>query len=256
MRAVELQRRNEELRQANEREHQVAVTLQKAMLQTPDLAAHSDLAVRYLPATRSLNMCGDWFDIVDLPPNATAVAVGDVIGHGLGAAAVMGMLRSALSAAIRGNPRPGYALELLGLYARSIENALGSTAVQVVIDRPSNLLIYSSAGHPPPVLARARHGRFELLDQATDPPLAVRPTHVPRPQASVDYAPGDLLVLYTDGLIERRGEDIDAGLDRLCAAIMALRELEDTERLADQLLTSLGADGGGDDDIALVVVRL
>ncbi|WP_225835240.1 PP2C family protein-serine/threonine phosphatase [Streptomyces sp. NK08204] len=253
-RARELQRLNEELRQAHTREREVAVTLQQAMLHAPDLARHRDIAVRYLPATGSLNVCGDWYDVVDIAPDRLALAVGDVIGHGLEAAAVMGMLRSALSAAIRALERPAQALEVLGLYARSIEGALGTTAVKAIIDARSHLITYSSAGHPPPVLVR-HEGRCELLDQATDPPLGTRLQHVPRPQASVSYRQGDTLVLYTDGLIERRGEDIDVGLGRLMDALSDCARL-DTEELADIVLARLGVASGGCDDVALIVVRL
>ncbi|WP_225101132.1 PP2C family protein-serine/threonine phosphatase [Streptomyces sp. CoH27] len=253
-RARELQRLNEELRQAHTREREVAVTLQEAMLHAPDLAHHRDIAVRYLPATGSLNVCGDWYDVVDIPPDRLAVAVGDVIGHGLRAAAVMGMLRSALSAAIRALERPAQALEVLGLYARSVEGALGTTTFKGVIDTRSRLITYSSAGHPPPVLAHP-DGRCELLDQATDPPLGARPQHVPRPQASLPYKPGDTLVLYTDGLIERRGQDIDAGLGQLIDVLSEFGRLG-TEQLADTILARLGVASGGRDDVALIVVRL
>ncbi|MFF4685589.1 PP2C family protein-serine/threonine phosphatase [Streptomyces sp. NPDC001307] len=253
-RARELQRLNEELRQAHTREREVAVALQQAMLHAPDLARHRDVAVRYLPATGSLNVCGDWYDVVDIPPDRLALAVGDVIGHGLEAAAVMGMLRSALSAAIRALERPAQALEVLGLYARSIDGALGTTAVKAIVDTRSRLITYSSAGHPPPVLLH-RDGRCELLDQATDPPLGTRPQHVPRPQASATYKTGDTLVLYTDGLIERRGEDIDAGLGRLIDVLNECVPL-DTEQLADTVLARLGVASGGRDDVALVVARL
>lgn len=123
----------------------------------------------------------------------------------------MGMLRSALSAASRAVAGPAGALEVLGMYARSVDGALAATAVSVLVDTRSRLLVYSSAGHPPPVLLHA-DGACELLDQATDPPLGARPEHVPRPQAGISYRPGDTLVLYTDGLIERRDEDIDSGL--------------------------------------------
>ncbi|MFF9408590.1 PP2C family protein-serine/threonine phosphatase [Streptomyces anandii] len=254
-RARELQRLNEELRSAHAREREVAVTLQEAMLHAPDLAHHPhDLAVRYLPATGSLNVCGDWYDVVDLPPDRLALAVGDVIGHGLRAAAVMGMLRSALSAAIRALERPAQALEVLGLYARSVEGALATTVVKAMIDTRSCLITYSSAGHPPPVLTHT-DGTFELLDAATDPPLGARPQHVPRPQASIHYKRGDTLLLYTDGLIERRGEDIDAGLERLTRAATDCARLG-TEQIADTLLARLGVAGGGRDDIALIVARL
>jgi len=253
-RARQLDRLNQQLRQAHAREQQVAVTLQEAMLTVPDLDRHGNIAVRYLPATASLNVCGDWYDVVDLPPDRYAVAVGDVVGHGLHAAAVMGMLRSALSAAIRALPSPAQALEVLGLYARSVEGAIAATAVKVLIDTRSKLIIYSSAGHLPPILLH-RDGTCELLDKATDPPLGAREHHVPRPQAGLAYVPGETLVLYTDGLVERRGEDIDVGLDRLTTALAQDRTLA-PDLLADTLLDRLGVADGAPDDIALVIIRL
>ncbi|MFE7953034.1 PP2C family protein-serine/threonine phosphatase [Streptomyces sp. NPDC057426] len=253
-RARELQRLNEELRRAHAREREVALALQEAMLHSPDLARHTDVAVRYLPAVGSLNVCGDWYDTVDLPEGRFTVAVGDVVGHGLEAATVMGMLRSALSAAGRSVSGPAQALEVLGMYARSIDGALAATAVMAFVDTRSQLVVYSSAGHPPPVLLHA-DGTCELLDQATDPPLGARPEHVLRPQSRTAYRPGDTLVLYTDGLIERRDEDIDSGLARLTTALGDLVG-HDPERLADELLARLGVAGGARDDIALVVVRL
>ncbi|MGW0845797.1 PP2C family protein-serine/threonine phosphatase [Streptomyces sp. NPDC002787] len=253
-RARELQRLNEELRQAHARERQVALALQEAMLHAPDLAGHPNVAVRYLPAVGSLNVCGDWYDVVDLPGDCFGVAVGDVVGHGLGAAAVMGMLRSALSAAVRALHEPARSLEVLGLYARSVEGAVATTAVEVVVDTRHHRITYSSAGHPPPVLVH-HDGGCDLLDEATDPPLGARPEHVTRPQAALSYAPGDTLVLYTDGLIERRGEDIDAGLHRLTDALARYAGMG-PDRLADALLARLGVAGGSRDDIALVVVDL
>ncbi|MFE5407008.1 SpoIIE family protein phosphatase [Streptomyces sp. NPDC056580] len=253
-RARQLQQLNEELRQAHARERRIAVALQEAMLHSPDLARHPDVAVRYLPATGSLNVCGDWYDTVDLPTDRFTVAVGDVVGHGLMAATVMGQLRSALSAATRAVHSPAQALEVLGLYARSVEGALAATAAQVLVDCHSHLLFYSSPGHPPPVLLHP-DGTCTLLDQATDPPLGARPEHVPRPQATATYTPGDTLILYTDGLIERRGEDIDAGLSRLTSTLASCTEFG-AEHLADALLARLDVASGADDDIALVVVRL
>ncbi|MFJ8630195.1 PP2C family protein-serine/threonine phosphatase [Streptomyces sp. NPDC093568] len=253
-RSRDLEQLNEQLRQAHAREREVVLTLQEVMLHSPDLDRHRDIAVRYLPALGSLNVCGDWYDVVDLPPDRYSIAIGDVVGHGLRAAAVMGMLRSALSAAIRAIPSPAQALEVLGLYARAVDGALATTVAKVLIDPRSRLIIYSNAGHPPPVLLHP-DGSCELLDQATDPPLGARPDHVPRPQAGLAYTRGDTLVLYTDGLIERRDEDIDAGLARLTDTLARFTTLP-VQELADTLLSHLGVADGSRDDIALVVVRL
>ncbi len=253
-RARQLQRLNEELQQAHARERRIAVALQETMLHTPDLGHHPDIAVRYLPAVGALNVCGDWYDTVDMSAGRFSVAVGDVVGHGLMAATVMGRLRSALSAATRAVHGPAQALEILGLYARSVEGALAATAVQVLVDCRNHLLIYSSAGHPPPVVLHP-DGACDLLDQATDPPLGARPEHVPRPQATTTYTPGDTLLLYTDGLIERRGEDIDVGLTRLTDMLATCTGFG-AEHLADAVLARLDLASGAGDDIAMVVVRL
>ncbi|MEU2206612.1 PP2C family protein-serine/threonine phosphatase [Streptomyces hygroscopicus] len=253
-RAQELQRLNEELREAHARERQTALTLQEAMLHSPDLAGHRDIAVRYMPATQSLNVCGDWYDVVDLSEDTFTVAVGDVVGHGLEAAAVMGMLRSALSAAVRAIHEPGKAMDVLCRYARTFEGALATTAVKAVIDTRRRHITYTSAGHLPPALSRS-DGTVSLLDQATEPPLGVVTGQATRAQATVAYTPGDTLVLYTDGLIERRDEDIDAGLRRLTGALARHAGLSPC-RLADALLASLGVADSGCDDIALVIVRL
>ncbi|MGW7440828.1 PP2C family protein-serine/threonine phosphatase [Streptomyces sp. NPDC054849] len=252
-RARELQEVNERLRQAHAREREVALHLQEAMLPALIPLGHHQSAVRYRPSAAALNVCGDWYDLVDLP-DRTAVAVGDVVGHGLRAAGVMGQLRSALSAAAHVAQGPARALEVLGLYARSIKGAESTTAVSVFIDWHGRTLTYSSAGHPPPALC-APDGTVVFLDQATDPPLGARPEHAPRPQARIAFTEGSVLVLYTDGLIERRREDIDVGLQRLADAL-ARHRTADPEVLADALLTELIPPVGLTDDTALVVLRL
>jgi serine phosphatase RsbU (regulator of sigma subunit) len=250
-RAKELQILGERLRQAHTREREVAVTLQRSML-PPSLARHPDVAVRYLPAAGTPNVCGDWYELADLGDDRLGVAVGDVVGHGLAAAGVMGQLRGALGAAIRAVGGPARALEILGGYASSVDGALATTVVQTVIDRSAQTIVYSSAGHLPPMLLRPGDG-IVALDQATDPPLGVQPGA--RPEARVTYGPGATLVLYTDGLVERRGEDIDAGLSRLTDSVARHAALG-AEPLADAILSDLGVSGGGADDVALVVVRL
>ncbi|MER5399356.1 SpoIIE family protein phosphatase [Streptomyces sp. NPDC002599] len=253
-RARELQEVNERLRRAHAREREVAVALQDALLPSPNQVVTHHAAVRYQPATSWLNVCGDWYDLVALDGDRMAVAVGDVVGHGLSAACVMGQLRSALSAASRASAGPARALEVLGLYARSVEGAESTTAVTAWIDWEGHTITYSSAGHPPPALLRG-DGRVEFLDGATDPPLGARPEHVDRPEAATDFVAGDTLVLYTDGLIERRTEDIDVGLGRLAVVLTHHRGAE-PEALADALLSELLPPGGATDDTALVILPL
>lgn len=253
-RARELQEVNERLRRAHAREREVALALQAAMLPPPGPTGPHGAAVRYRPAVGALNVCGDWYDLVDLPDGGLAVAVGDVVGHGLAAACAMGQLRSALSAACRVADGPAEALDALGLYARSVEGAESTTAATAFVDFDDRSLIYSCAGHPPPALLRP-DGTVVFLDQATDPPLGARPEHVPRTQASTPFADGTILVLYTDGLIERRDEDIDVGLGRLADSLTRHRH-HDPEDLADALLADLLPPTGNTDDTALVVIRL
>ncbi|MER5537528.1 PP2C family protein-serine/threonine phosphatase [Streptomyces mirabilis] len=254
-RSQELEELNEELRKAHARAHEVAVTLQRAMLPSTTLPDRPGVAVRYRPAT-SLNVCGDWYDLIDLDARRLAVAVGDVVGHGLEAAGTMGQLRSALSAAIRATGRPATALTTLAAHAHTVDGALAATAVQVVIDRTALTVTYSRAGHPPPLLAHG-DGSVEVLDSATDPPLGAGDDSLPRCESTVGYGPGSTLVLYTDGLIERRGEDIYAGLDRLAHSVER-HHLLGPELLADAVLADLvpAPRRGPDDDTALVVVRL
>ncbi|WP_030801313.1 PP2C family protein-serine/threonine phosphatase [Streptomyces sp. NRRL S-337] len=253
-RAQELQQLNDRLRQAHARERLVVLALQEAMLPAPRPVGHHRAAVRYRPAVGALNVCGDWYDLAELSGDRMAVAVGDVVGHGLEAACVMGQLRSALSAATLVTPGPAQALEVLGTYARSVEGAESATAVEAFIDWTTHTIAYSSAGHPPPALLHP-DGRVEFLDGATDPPLGARPEHVDRPEARVSFADDAVLVLYTDGLIERRREDIDVGLARLAASLTRHRGAG-AETLADALLAELLPPDGATDDTALVVIRL
>lgn len=254
-RARELQELNERLRQAHAREREVALALQEAMLPARRQVHNHRAAVRYRPAVGALNVCGDWYDLIDLVGgNRIGVSVGDVVGHGLAAAGVMGQLRSALSATSRVADGPAQALDVLGRYAHVVDGAESATVVTTFIDFDAGTITYSSAGHPPPVLIHP-DGRVEFLDRATDTPLDARPDPIPRPQAVTTYTDGATLALYTDGLIERRREDIDTGLSRLADALVRHRG-SDPETLADAVLLELLPPGGATDDTALIIVRL
>ncbi|TDT97314.1 serine phosphatase RsbU (regulator of sigma subunit) [Streptomyces sp. 846.5] len=254
-RARELQELNERLRRVHARDREVALALQRAMLPHPRPLRRHRAAVRYRPATGALNVCGDWYDITDLDGGDRAgVSVGDVVGHGLEAACVMGQLRSALAAASRVADGPAQALDVLGRYAGFVDGAESTTAVTCFVDWDRHTITYSSAGHPPPAHLHA-DGTVTWLDQALDPPLDASPEPGPRPEAVTVFTEGEALVLFTDGLIERRHQDITTGLDRL-AASLAAHAGTDPEALADAVLADLLPRGGITDDTALVVLQL
>ncbi|MDQ0379467.1 SpoIIE family protein phosphatase [Amycolatopsis thermophila] len=229
----------------------VALTLQHAILGPTDLP--SGFAVRYEPAVRPLEVGGDWYDVARLPDGRIAVVVGDCVGRGLAAASVMGQLRSACSALLLSYGDPARALDQLDGFARQIPGALCTTVFCAVVDPVAGLVTYSSAGHPSAVLSHA-DGTDELLDQALAVPLAVRRKR-DRPRATVPLRPGSVLLLYTDGLVERHGQPIDEAIEN---ARVTLREVasrrpgEITEHLLGKLLP---AEGHNDDVAVLVYVH-
>jgi serine phosphatase RsbU (regulator of sigma subunit) len=253
--ARDLQSANALLQEAQERERETSLALQRAMLPTsiPE-QARGRVAARYLPASSSLSVGGDWYDVAALPDGRLAAAVGDVVGQGLQAAAVMGQLRSALSAVTVADVGPGNALQVLDRFARQIEQATATTAVKVVLDLEEGTATYSSAGHLPPLLHHA-DGRVEALDQALGPPLAATEAAGPRPQATARFSPGARLVLYTDGLVERRTEDLTDGIDRLRACLQAHPGLH-PEALIDAIIAEVREAGCAADDTAVLVIEL
>jgi serine phosphatase RsbU (regulator of sigma subunit) len=227
--------------------------LQHAMLSpTADVPT---AAVRYLPASGNLAVGGDWYDLVELDGGRTGIVVGDCVGHGLGAATAMGQLRSATRALLIDGHGPASALQTLDRFAAAIDGAPCTTLFCAIADPGAGTLTYAAAGHPYPALLRA-DGRLAWLDGGRGLPLAVEPV-LPRAEALARIAPGDTVVAYTDGLVERRDEALDAGLDRLAEALGRLDGFE-VEALADELVLRLVLDPATDDqrdDVALVVYR-
>ncbi len=252
-RAVELERRRTaelaELARARAQFFtEVAVTLQRAVL--GPTALPEGFAVHYQPAAGTLEVGGDWYDVVDLPGGRYGVVVGDVVGRGLDAAAVMGQLRSAGRALLLESRSPAHVLSALDRFAALVPGATCSTVFCAVIDPAALTLRYSSAGHPPAVLVDEL-GRSDLLEGAGGLPLAV--LEGDRPEAQVSLPPGSTLLLYTDGLVERRDEAIDEGTTRAVEALVSGRHLA-TPALAGLLTDQLLADAP-DDDVAFLLYR-
>ena len=228
---------------------EVAVTLQRAVLGPTALPA--GFAVHYEPAAGTLEVGGDWYDVVDLPGGRYGVVVGDVVGSGLPSAAVMGQLRSAGRALLLESHSPSHVLTALDRFASLVPGASCSTVFCGVIDPAGGVLRYSSAGHVPAVLVDA-DGDARLLEAAGSLPLAVV-DDVRRPEADVVLPRGSTLLLYTDGLVERRGSDLDEGTARAIAALADGRHLAPA-RLAE-LLTDQLLDDAPDDDVAFLIYR-
>jgi PAS domain S-box-containing protein len=236
-----------------ELEHTVAATLQESLLPNslPE-DGRVTVATRYIPGSQELDVGGDWYDVVHVTDDRIGVAIGDVVGHGLDAASAMGQLRSALRSLALMGEGPATVIRGLDRFARSIRPSTVATVVYAEIDLASNQVRYACAGHPPPLVLVGTRVR-ELMDGRTTP-LAALP-EPPSTEEGVDaFLPGSLLLLYSDGLIERRGEPLDVGMERLRTLLSAVPS-DDPETLADRLLEDLTGDIPQDDDVALLCLR-
>jgi serine phosphatase RsbU (regulator of sigma subunit) len=235
-------------------ERAISEALQHSLLTPPVSGPGLDVAVRYRPASQLARVGGDWYDCYPLPDGAVAVMVGDVAGHDQAAAATMGQLRNlargvAYSADVW---TPAQVLEDLDLAMTGLGMEEVATAVIGVLqDRgeQGHLLHWASAGHPPPVVVGA-DGQVRLLDEPAELLLGVAP-EIARREHEALLGRGDLLLLYTDGLVERRGADLDAGLDWLLGTVRA-HAGAGPEELCDVLMAEAR---NLDDDLVLLAVR-
>jgi PAS domain S-box-containing protein len=229
---------------------ETSLTLQHAMLAPTELPP--GFAVRYEPAVSPLEIGGDWYDVLRLGDHRIGIIVGDCVGRGLAAAAVMGQLRSSARALLLTGAEPAKLLEELDAVAKLIPDAFCTTVFLAVLDTESGQFCYSCAGHLPAVLA-APQSEPTLLSDARSVPLAVQ-RDGSRPQSSVVLPPGSTLMLYTDGLVERRETSIDDGIARVSATVAGGMHLP-VNSVADAVLSELAPPTGYDDDIAIVVYR-
>jgi serine phosphatase RsbU (regulator of sigma subunit) len=235
-------------------EHDVAVSLQRALL--PErLVQHPDVAVAaiYRPSDERLEVGGDWYDTLQLPDGRIGVAVGDVVGHGLEAAAAMGQLRTAVAALAPDCASPTQLLDALDDFARRSKGMRFSTACYATLDPASGIVEHASGGHPPILLVEAR-GTCRYLGAGLSWPLCA--ADEPRvPHGTLVLEPGATLILYSDGLVERRGVAIDVGLEELRAAAERSRRLG-VDDLCDALVRDLLDGRPIQDDVVVLAIRV
>ena len=227
-----------------------SLTLQRSMLASNELPV--GFAVRYEPAVSPLEIGGDWYDVLPVGDDGIGIIVGDCVGRGLSAAAVMGQLRSSARALLLTGASPARLLEQLDSVASFIPDAFCTTVFVAILDAPSETLTYSSAGHVPAVLTSSGSQPL-LLTDARSVPLAVQRDE-PRPQTTAALTAESTLLLYTDGLVERRDEPIDAGIARVAEVMMQSIDLP-VDAVADTVLDKLSPETGFDDDVAIVLYR-
>ncbi|GAA4295299.1 SpoIIE family protein phosphatase [Mycobacterium paraffinicum] len=230
---------------------ETSLTLQRALL--PTMQPPPGFAVRYEPAVPPLEIGGDWYDVLPIGDHRIGIVVGDCVGRGLPAAAVMGQLRSSARALLINGAEPALLLEQLDSAASLIPNAYCTTVFLAILDTESGVLQYSNAGHMPAVLVGSEPGTTVMLTDAASVPLAVRRPE-PRPQTSRVLPPGSTLMLFTDGLVERKHESIDDGMGR-AAAVLAKTTALPLDSVADAVLRELAPAAGYDDDVAMVIYR-
>ena len=228
--------------------------LQAAVLPALDERGLSlDVAARYRPASATFEIGGDWYDVFRLGEHRVGLVVGDVVGRGIRAAAAMSQLRSALHTIALRCDEPAEVFERLDEFAASSPDAFFTTALYAIYDAEDHTLTYCNAGHPPALLLQAGEPP-RYLDGVQRPPIAVRTAPGAARFERVQLRGRSRLVMYTDGLIERRRESLDVGFDRLARAVAAV-EFAPLSELADSILTSL-ATADSRDDTALLVVEL
>jgi phosphoserine phosphatase RsbU/P len=255
--ATDRRRYEQELLQARQREHEIAQLLQRSLLAGKLPAAPGlTVGVSYRPAESGLDVGGDWYDAfwLDDEGETVALVLGDVVGRGIGAAATMGQLRSAMRALASARPSPAELLSALDRYGRRHAVGQMATALYADLNVTTGRLRYACAGHPPPALIRAGEPPCLLWGGRSAPLAMFIDDSTPRAEARCRLQTGDTLVLYTDGLIERRMESITVGFDRLLATLASHRA-EPTTTLAGGVVHAMHHPGHRD-DVCLLAARL
>ncbi|MEU3857987.1 SpoIIE family protein phosphatase [Streptomyces sp. NPDC028722] len=241
----------ERLRASERRQRETAVTLQRSLL-PQELEQPDDLriAATYQPGGTEAAVGGDWYDVITLGGGRTALVIGDVMGRGVRAAAVMGQLRTAVRAYARLDLPPHEVLQLLDGLAGEIDPHQIATCCYAVHDPNEGRLVYASAGHLP-ILVRDENGTVSRTDEPTGPPLGTGGWM--HSSGSIALGPGATAVLYTDGLVERRDADLDEGIASLAGALAGATGTPQV--VCDRLVRSAGVTADHDDDVAVLVLQ-
>ncbi|HAS11912.1 MAG TPA: hypothetical protein DCS55_15560 [Acidimicrobiaceae bacterium] len=236
--------------QRTEARDRLVEEMQAEVLAMPDTSRTLDVSLAYEPARGDIGFGGDWYDVIEIDESYTALVVGDVAGHGITAAARMTEAKATIRTLVLNVDHP----EVIPAANRSLahfDSGYIATAAVAWIDDEAKTLEWRLAGHLPPVLRRPE-GEAVLLEGCHHPPIGTATE--PRAQASIPFPEGSLLVLYTDGLVERRGEDIDVGLERLRSIVDRLPPTCSARDARDSIMAELQLDER-EDDVAIVVVR-
>ncbi|MDQ1683009.1 MAG: hypothetical protein QOH99_1550, partial [Frankiaceae bacterium] len=242
-----------------ERQRTASEVLQRSLLTPLPEPDHLQIAARYLPAAQEAQVGGDWYDAFLQPDGATVIAIGDVVGHDMNAAAAMGQLRNLLRGiAYDSQDGPANVLSRVDFAIRGLQIDTLATAVVARVEqtveqrsRMERTLRWANAGHPPPFLVRA-NGIVNVLDTDDGMLLGLDPESG-RHDHVVTMVPGDTLILFTDGLVERRDSPIEEGLARLAECLAAVHDLP-LEDLLSELVASL-LPVNADDDVAVLALR-
>jgi serine phosphatase RsbU (regulator of sigma subunit) len=235
------------------REHDIAVTLQSSLMPKSALStAELTVSARYEPSGLSSRVGGDWFDVISLPGQRVGLVVGDVMGHGISAAALMGHVSVAVRAyAVEGHDPATVVTRVDELISLGGDKRL-ATLIYAIIG-PDGTLQFANAGHPPPLIVPAG-GEPTYLTQALSQPIGVRAAGTPHHDHITTLSPGTTVLLYTDGLIEQRGRSIDEGLDAL-RRLAAAEASSSLDALCDAALATLVPQPAPDDACILAARR-
>ena len=232
--------------------HQFIVDLSASLLGALPVMARVETSARYLPASQTASVGGDWYEGILLGDQRLALVVGDIAGHGLAAAADMALLRGMITALLH----TGVAVaDVFGEVSEVLRQRVGlllASAALIVVDIDAEKLTYATAGHPPPVV-QLPSGAVRRLDDANAPMIGLTSTR--RIARTMPFPVGSRLVMFTDGLVERHDRPFDNGIDQVVDLLSVLPSGLTTNDLTDALLDALLVGGAAEDDIAVVTVQ-